>query len=241
MEIGEPSRSAEARRTETRFEHGPIHVTVVEKVLLALLLAAQCQCRPREAQMAMTQLAEADFKLPVDHAGTRCEAVFFRGFSGYTHPIRPVHPMTWREALRGSAFSVATYCPAAEGPRLVKFVGLRWTRVAVDLIEPIRADGTHERYFVPAPDGDRLRAGRELEPGDAFVQREFLYASVPEGAEVISRVERVKLDTWLSYEYAYDAKGAIERAVIRNSGGAHNVLERGKPAQILPREKREKP
>lgn len=210
-------------------------------LLLALLWVTQCQCRPREAQVEETELSETDFKLPVEHAGARCEAVFFRGFSGYAHPVRPVHPMTWREALRGTAFSVATYCPAAEGPRLVKFVGRNWKRLAVDLTEPIRASGTRERYFVAAQDGDRLRAGRELAPGDALVQREFLYASFPEGAEEVSRAERVELDTWVSYEYQYDAKGALEKTVIRNSGGAHNVLDRGKPPQILPRERREKP
>jgi hypothetical protein len=170
-----------------------------------------------------------EYRLPRTFRDQPCELYFFKGFSGYSHPVKPVEPIRWREALTRQGFCKAHLCPAKFGPALVFFKGQSFDRSPIDLSVPLRSSGVPERFFAVVREGESIALGKEIGPQGAVDSDEYLRAVFPPGTEALRRMELVKIAAWFSYEYFYDEDAVIVKAIIRNERHT-NVLELERPA-----------
>ncbi|HLA80923.1 MAG TPA: hypothetical protein VJP78_04715 [Thermoleophilia bacterium] len=169
-----------------------------------------------------------EYRLPRTFRDQPCELYFFQSFSGYSHPVKPVKPLSWREALTRQGFCKAYMCAAKFGPALVFFKGQSFDRSPVELSVPLRSNAVSERFFAVVREGESIALGKEIEPQRAVDSDEYLRAVFPQGTEALHRVELVKIAAWYSYEYFYDEDAVIVKAIIRNDRHT-NVLELERP------------
>lgn len=165
--------------------------------------------------MGIETKPEEAFRLPRLQGGRACEIYFFRSWSGYAHPVRPVDPVPWTEALSGEGHCQALYCGDANGARLEAFRAVSYSRTPWRGSPPARVGAGADHYFQVIPDGEVIRVGRELDPASAAEADAFLFVRWRNSGQ-LDRAEVAAVSRWYRYEYAYDGAGRLLRAVIRN-------------------------
>jgi hypothetical protein len=154
------------------------------------------------------------FLVPGQLDGTACDTFLFQRWSGYSHPVRPIGPITYRAALAKKGFCRAYLGPKSEGGLILRVKCVGYQRSAIALSAPVRAHRGDERYYAVESVGESVRAGKELTAFEAIESAEFLRVVFSDGDETFSG-ERVKVKDWYLFDYQYD-RDVLRRVIVDN-------------------------
>lgn len=66
-----------------------------------------------------------------DKDGKECDVFFFKSWGSYSHPVTPVDPISYEEALRRDGFSRAWMCGPQNNRQFMLFEGVRVSRSGI--------------------------------------------------------------------------------------------------------------
>jgi hypothetical protein len=165
---------------------------------------------------------EAAFKVSWSLNGEPCEVYFFRRWAGYSHPVRPVDPIKYEEALKSSGFCRVFLRRMQGSERIVFFQAIKVARLSLKL-QLSSSEGN--RYFEVTRTQEKVGAGQAVQPDQAVMLDEFIHVSPRQKAPPSSSsVELVTNSVGYSYQYSYNAGGALQQVVITTPEG-RNVLD----------------
>lgn len=149
-----------------------------------------------------------------------CRVYFFERWGSYSHPVKPIGPLTYEEALGRNGFGRAWMCSDDGEDRFVLFETIRVTRKIIEN----REDGLSKMFYKPVfgkdgviYPGDPMGAAATLD-ASAFVY----YSREDKGEAILYFVEQ---NVAFSFEYEYQPSGALNRVIINKDNGETNVLE----------------
>lgn len=156
--------------------------------------------------------------------GVEYETYFFESWSTYAHPVTPVGPQTFENAVRGEVYYRASIREVAGRDQFEHFTKIALHSEPLDLagLDLTATAGTRfydvdERSGEPWVGGAidvEAAAGRER-----FVVIEFDRAGRP----VSGRVVRQEVE--YAYHYTYEPSGALKEIRIEGADGTVRVLE----------------
>lgn len=165
---------------------------------------------------------EESFKVSWKHGGEPCEVYFFKRWAGYSHPVRPVDPVTYEDALKLEGFC-RVFLRDTKGAEHIVFVqAIKVLREGLKLQAP---SSDTDRYFAVKREQESLGLGNEVTPSEAVMLDEFIRVMPRQkGEPAVSRTEWVRSAVGYSYDYTYDGAGALKKVVITNPEG-QSVLD----------------
>jgi hypothetical protein len=153
--------------------------------------------------------------------GAACEVYFFESWSGYSHPVRPVNPQTYEEAIRKPGYYRAWLCQAGAESRFVMFEGIeQGSRPYLGRLPTDVADGT--AFFRVTGSDNEVQVGPALRLADVFDAQD--YVSVTRTRDSASVATLVHAKVRLRYRYRYDDNGALTLVEITNADGVVKEL-----------------
>jgi len=156
-----------------------------------------------------------------DLEGAACEVYFFESWSGYSHPVRPIHPQTYEEAIRKLGYYRAWFCRAGGEARLAMFEGIEQRSTAY--LGRLPTDVAYETaYFRVTGTDDEAQLGPVLRPPEIFDVQDYVSVTrTPTSGPVATLVHaRARL----RYRYHYGSNGALTRVEITNADGVVKEL-----------------
>jgi hypothetical protein len=165
---------------------------------------------------------EEAFKVSWKHGGEPCEVYFFKRWAGYSHPVRPVDPVTYRDALKLEGFC-RVFLRDTKGAASIVFVqAIKIVREGLKLRAP---SSDVDRYFAVSRAQGAPDLGKEALTPEAVMLDEFIHVMPRQKAQpAVSGVELVRNSVGYSYDYTYDGSGVLKRVVITNPEG-QSVLD----------------
>lgn len=149
-----------------------------------------------------------------------CQVYFFKSWTTYSHPVKPVDAMDYAESIRRGKFFRAWMCEPKEGrPLFSMFEGIELSELNPQLIPP-----SGELHFYTAlrdQQGNPVR-GEKIPSESTLYEQDYFIAYSQNGAE---QLQYVKQDVKLRYEYFYKDSGALDKVIITNALGETNALE----------------
>lgn len=155
----------------------------------------------------------------LEHEGQTCEVYFFRGWSGYSHPVKPQDPIYLEDAIAGPSYYRVWMCGQGDEKLFVKFQGISNHRQAVATIkseDKPNAPGVFELL----EDRGGIRVGPQFDIQQIDDHEVFLYHSGnPEAS-----FEKISPASTISYTYKYDDFGVLQTVTIVNFDGEISTL-----------------
>lgn len=145
-----------------------------------------------------------------------CQVYFFESWSTYTHPVKPIKPLYFEQAILLKAYYRAWLCQT--GPETKQFV--LFENVVNQLKETdiskshIKKESPVSLYAVIEDDGSIL-AGEEIELKDSLMSGNYL-VSVSDGKQNLILINQV---IHKSFRYLYRSDGSLQNATVTNSEG----------------------
>ena len=153
--------------------------------------------------------------ISVNNKGMPCKVYFFKSWGTYSHPVRPIDPMTYEDALRREGFCRAWMCNTAQGKLFVYFEGLQNKAEITNLSKKIQDDNMHF-YALPA---DNQTIGPEISAEETLQKKQFLVA-FPDDSDYLVKLTQ----HGYNYEYKCDQSGALKQVIITSIDGRVNTL-----------------
>lgn len=153
-----------------------------------------------------------------------CEVYFFKAWTSYAHPVKPVDPMYLEEALRRPKYQRAWMCRRQGEPRFVLLETMNSTARPISLPEGAPASGQAARFFEARGSIDKPQLGQPLQADDIASAPAFI-AVLPANANTASPPLWVSQRVEASFRYRYRDDGALASVTITNPEGKVNVLD----------------
>jgi hypothetical protein len=174
-----------------------------------------------------TERGEEAYKVPWQLGEKPCTVYFFKRWAGYSHPVRPVEPLTHEDALNLAGYCRVFLCGEGKMSRITFFQAIKTERAEVALATPPAPAAPSARYFALTRAKDELGLGKEVSAAEATMLDELI--RIPPRNEVQppgnrARIEIVTHSVGYSYEYKYDDAGVLKQVVITNPEG-RSVLD----------------
>lgn len=150
-----------------------------------------------------------------------CEVYFFRAWTSYSHPVKPVEPMFLEQALQRGKYQRAWMCLDKGEQRFVLLETIDSRAQPVDLPGGAPVAGQAASFFEARGNAASPQLGRPLKADDIAAATDFialLPGAKPQPMWVSQKVQS-------SFRYRYRDNGALASVTIVNPEGKVNVLE----------------
>lgn len=146
--------------------------------------------------------------------GKPCEVYFFRTWATYSHPVKPIDPIRFEDALKRDAYYRAWMCTIGKQNLFVFFEGVELSKTNTAIPKQISDDGKIHLY--EAKEGTTgVERGKALSSNATATVDSFL-VSYPEKT---THLIHVKQKSVVTYEYQYDAKGKLTKVLVKDFDG----------------------
>jgi len=154
-----------------------------------------------------------------DFQGASCEVYFFKRWGTYSHPVKPLDPVEYEDALVRKGYVRAWMCGVSGQDQFV-FLEAKKNKLEVTKVKKPSKEREALRFYEAISDNDELDLGRELSPGET-ISRDVFFVSLRDDADYLSIV-RQKLS--YSYQYIYDANNALKQVILTGDDGDVSTL-----------------
>lgn len=160
--------------------------------------------------------------LPASLDDQSCEVYFFKAWTSYAHPVKPVDPMYLEDALQRPKYQRAWMCRTQGEPRFVLLETMDNKVRPVTLPAGAPASGAAARFFEARGSVEQPQVGRPLKADEVASAPAFI-AVLPgkDAAQPLWVSQRVLS----SFRYRYRDDGALASVTITNPEGKVNVLD----------------
>jgi hypothetical protein len=149
-----------------------------------------------------------------------CEVYFFKRWGTYSHPVTPIDPIEYEEALTRKGFCRAWMCQSSNGNQFSFFEAKKNKVELTNLIKPVKGDNELRFYeYFLRDSGPKI--GRELSGSETMGMDSFLVA-LPDATDYLSLVVQ-KMS--YSYQYLYDDSGALKKVILTGDDGDISTLD----------------
>ncbi|MCF6212366.1 MAG: hypothetical protein L3K24_17295 [Gammaproteobacteria bacterium] len=152
--------------------------------------------------------------------GQTCTVYFFTSWSTYSHPVTPIEPLLWEDALMRDNYYRAWMCQEHGEERFVLFERINNQRKVVASGSMVGDLPTQVGSFELIEDGIRISAGNPITCKEAFLRERFLNRGEASNAYL----EQLAPVVDLSYRYHYDTDGLLRTVTIVNIEGKTSIL-----------------
>lgn len=157
--------------------------------------------------------------LAMDHLnanfqGKPCDVYFFKSWGTYSHPVKPLHPMEFEEAIGRDGYYRAWMCEKNNEPLFVFFEGIEMIKKVTNILK-VKKNSDKIHIYEPRMVSGRIDVGRELNANDTIKINSFLIA-IPNDSEYLISVEQKSA---ISYEYKYHDNGKLQEVIVKNFDG----------------------
>jgi len=141
----------------------------------------------------------------------QCKACFFKRWGTYEHPVTPLEPLNYEQALLRKGYCRAWMCPSGEKELFVYFEALQNSIEETQIAKPEDA-GNSLKFYERDSSG---QPGLEINASSTFNKKQF-FVALPDSEKHLSLVNSKMV---YNYRYIYDSSGALKRAIITNIDG----------------------
>lgn len=152
--------------------------------------------------------------------GISCEVYFFKRWGTYSHPVTPIDPIEYEEALTRKGFCRAWMCQSLNGNQFSFFEVKRNKIEQTNLIKPVKGSNELRFYEYIFRDG-KPEMGREL-PGSETMGMDLFLVALPDVTDYLSLATQ-KMS--YSYQYQYDDNGALKKVILTGDEGDVSTLD----------------
>ena len=154
-----------------------------------------------------------------DFQGASCEVFFFKRWGTYSHPVKPLDPVEYEDALVRNGYVRAWMCGISGQDQFV-FLEAKKNKLEITKVKKPSKKREMLKFYEAISDNDELDLGRELSPGET-ISRDVFFVSFSDDADFLSIV-RQKLS--YSYQYIYDANNALKQVILTGDDGDVSTL-----------------
>jgi len=151
--------------------------------------------------------------------GTECQVYFFKGWTTYSHPVKPIEPISFSAALQRGSYFQARMCGSDNKQMFTMFEGVELVDVVPDTISK---DASLFFYQAKSVSDGSYEVGAQITANETLNVAEYYLGVEQRDIQSIIFV-RPKIN--LRYQYFYTDSGALHKAVIRNKLGKESVLK----------------
>lgn len=151
------------------------------------------------------------------YKNVECKVYFFKGWSTYSHPVRPINPIELEDAVKRAGYYRAWMCKVGGRNLFVKFEGIEQDRIETDIKK--RKGSDVEVYEAIKSNGSYV-VGSTVSVDRPAVSDRF-FVSYPEEENLFLLSQKVAM----SYEYEYSAEGALKKVYVKDFDGNITALE----------------
>lgn len=165
-----------------------------------------------------------DEEILVDHANSNldnmpCEVFFFKRWGTYSHPVTPIEPIEFEEAIGREGFCMAWMCTNHGKKQFSQFQVRENNIVATELLKP-EPQGDTPKFYALVEENGKQAVGRVLDIDDVVNSTGYLIA-FPGTDQYLSLNKQLISYT---YRYLYREDGSLKQAVITNELGKVNTI-----------------
>ncbi len=196
----------------------PLKYALLLLFLLMLTTDNLSACSKTHSSGIMSPMETDSISTTLD--GQTCTVYFFAGWSTYSHPVTPIEPLLWEDALMRDNYYRAWMCKESGEERFVLFERINNQRKVMAPGSMIGGLPAQAGTFELIEDGMRISAGDPITCEEAFLRERFLNRGEASNADL----EQLTPVVDLSYRYHYDADGLLRTVTIVNVEGKTSVL-----------------
>jgi hypothetical protein len=148
------------------------------------------------------------------YQGKPCDVYFFKNWGTYSHPVKPLHPMEFDEAIRRDGYYRAWMCTKNNEILFVFFEGIEMSK-KITAIPKVEKNSDKIHIYESRSLAGRIDVGRELNANDTIKINSFLI-SIPDHFDYLISVEQKSA---ISYEYKYHDNGKLQEVIVKNLDG----------------------
>jgi hypothetical protein len=176
-------------------------------ILLILLQALACTANSREEKNM--------FFIKKQLNGIPCKVYFFKRWGTYEHPVKPIGPISYPDALKAKGYCRAWMCESGENDQFLFFESIRNSVELTPIAQEKQDD--NQLHFYQFQNGIK---GVEI-PADKTLDRDGFLASLPNDENKLSHIQS---SLGVSYRYYYSPDGKLKKVEIRNMDGELKIL-----------------
>lgn len=156
--------------------------------------------------------------------GVEYETYFFESWSTYAHPVTPVGPQTFENAVRGGVYYRASIRQVAGRDQFEHFTKIALHSEPLDLARLDLTGAAGTRFYDVDEWSGEPRVGEALDVEAAVGRERFIAIEFDgQGRPVNGRVISQQLE--YAYHYAYEPSGALKEIRVEGADGTVRVLE----------------
>jgi len=152
--------------------------------------------------------------LNANFQGQSCDVYFFKTWGTYSHPVKPLNPMEFQEAISRDGYYRAWMCKKNNETLFVFFEGIEISKKVTGIPKLERSSNKIHIYESKLASG-KVGVGRELTANDTIRINSFLI-SLPDRSEHLISVEQKSV---ISYEYKYHSDGKLQEVIVKDLDG----------------------
>lgn len=157
------------------------------------------------------------------YKGQQCKVYFFKSWTTYSHPVRPINPMEYEEAVTRDGYYRAWMCGADDKKKFIFFDGIELSKMATDIKKSnIKSLNVNKlEFFEPILEKGKVKVGRPLGYSETLLATSFLVA-IPDDTDILILIKQKSV---VSYEYKYMQDGKLEQVVVKDFDGNIKLLD----------------
>ncbi len=148
--------------------------------------------------------------------GIPCRVYFFKRWGTYEHPVRPLDPISYGEALQRSGYCRVWMCESGNKEQFLLLEAIR-NNLQLTPIKKNPGENTELEFFEYQKD----QAGRKIS-GDVTLGRDRFLVSLPDSPDYLSLVNT---SPGYRFRYYYESNGKLKKVKITNMEGEVKLLE----------------
>ena len=113
--------------------------------------------------------------------GAMCEVYFFKRWGTYSHPVTPLDPVGYEEALVRKGYVRAWMCGVSGQDQFVFLEAKKNKLNVTEILKPNKESNALE-FYEAITENDELSMGRELTPGET-INMDVFFVSLPDDSK----------------------------------------------------------
>ena len=158
--------------------------------------------------------------LVANYQGKPCEVYFFKSWGTYSHPVKPIDPMEFEDAIKRDGYYRAWMCVENNKNLFVFFEGIELSKKVTDIRKAEKNSNKVYIYESMIKDNN-IKVGRELNGNDTIKTNSFL-VSLPDDTDYLTLVEQKSV---VSYEYKYNDNGKLQKVLVKDFDGNTKTID----------------
>lgn len=171
----------------------------------------------------LTSRAET-FQMTTDHIasqldGKPSDVYFFKSWATHEHPVQPIDPVHFEDALKRKGYFRAWMQGSAGSEKFVFFEGVQVLKKELPALRET-LDRERHLFFTVAGPGDDVQLGGKIEPSEAVLLERFIFS--PAEDDTVFVVTQIP---GISYKYSYNQDESLKKVIVKGIDGKVTVLE----------------